>query len=183
MIKQNFSQAVSLYKEALALTEEHSGDFRLDPLLNIHIHHNLAEILSMATECSSQLSSNGPMVADCLLQVHQSHRSSEKSSKIHSIEKYDLNALKKQKVSGEDNSDSISDAGNLPDLSENCFNGDRKGYDNYEISSRFFSDEFLRTTCENLKEKYLSVFSSKLFVAQQEFGKSYTQVCFLLAVP
>ncbi|KAI7996620.1 Protein NRT1/ PTR FAMILY 5.6 [Camellia lanceoleosa] len=44
IINQDFSQAASLYREALVLAEEHSEDFRLDPLLNIHIHYNLAEI-------------------------------------------------------------------------------------------------------------------------------------------
>ncbi|CAF2298271.1 unnamed protein product [Brassica napus] len=47
MLKQEFSEAVSLYKEALSITEEHAEDFRLDPLLNIHILHNLAEILPL----------------------------------------------------------------------------------------------------------------------------------------
>lgn len=48
MLKQEFSEAVSLYREALSITEEHAEDFRLDPLLNIHLLHNLAEILPMA---------------------------------------------------------------------------------------------------------------------------------------
>lgn len=47
MLKQEFSEAVSLYKEALNITEEHAEEFRLDPLLNIHILHNLAEILPL----------------------------------------------------------------------------------------------------------------------------------------
>lgn len=47
MLKQEFSEAVSLYKEALSITEEHAADFRLDPLLNIHLLHNLVEILPM----------------------------------------------------------------------------------------------------------------------------------------
>ncbi|KAL0740078.1 hypothetical protein Bca4012_081591 [Brassica carinata] len=47
ILKQEFSEAVSLYKEALNITEEHAEDFRLDPLLNIHILHNLAEILPL----------------------------------------------------------------------------------------------------------------------------------------
>nr|VDD15822.1 unnamed protein product [Brassica oleracea] len=47
MLKQEFSEAVSLYKEALNITEENAEDFRLDPLLNIHILHNLAEILPL----------------------------------------------------------------------------------------------------------------------------------------
>ncbi|CAA7028820.1 unnamed protein product [Microthlaspi erraticum] len=47
MLKQEFFEAVSLYKEALSITEEHAEDFRLDPLLNIHLLHNLAEILPL----------------------------------------------------------------------------------------------------------------------------------------
>ncbi|XP_071734356.1 uncharacterized protein [Rutidosis leptorrhynchoides] len=47
IIKQDIPQAISLYKEALELAEEHSEDFRVDPLLNIHIHYNLAEILPL----------------------------------------------------------------------------------------------------------------------------------------
>lgn len=47
ILKQEFSEAVSLYKEALNITEEQAEDFRLDPLLNIHILHNLAEILPL----------------------------------------------------------------------------------------------------------------------------------------
>ncbi|KAF3554843.1 hypothetical protein F2Q69_00017781 [Brassica cretica] len=50
MLKQEFSEAVSLYKEALNITEENAEDFRLDPLLNIHILHNLAEILPLVSE-------------------------------------------------------------------------------------------------------------------------------------
>ncbi|KAH0979320.1 hypothetical protein GBA52_006497 [Prunus armeniaca] len=59
VIEQNFTQALSLYKEALALAEEHSEDFRLDPLLNIHIYHNLAEILALATNCCPSKNSFG----------------------------------------------------------------------------------------------------------------------------
>ena len=44
-------------------------------------------------------------------------------------------------------------------------------------SSQSTSDQFFRTVCENLKQKYLSLFYSKLSLAQQEFWKSYEQVC------
>ena len=54
VLKQDFAQAVSLYKEALALAEENLEDFRLDPLLNIHIHHNLAEILLLSSDNKKQ---------------------------------------------------------------------------------------------------------------------------------
>ncbi|KAJ0259432.1 RING-finger [Hirschfeldia incana] len=55
MLKQEFSGAVSLYKEALNITEEHAEDFRLDPLLNIHILHNLAEILPLVQSHKSDV--------------------------------------------------------------------------------------------------------------------------------
>lgn len=55
MLKQEFSEAVSLYKEALNITEEHAEDFRLDPLLNIHILHNLAEILPLVQSHKSDI--------------------------------------------------------------------------------------------------------------------------------
>lgn len=58
IIEQDFSKAVSLYREALALAEEHSEDFRLDALLNIHIHHNLADILPLTPEYSHHLHSD-----------------------------------------------------------------------------------------------------------------------------
>lgn len=166
ILEQNFPQAVSLYKEALALSEEHLGDFRLDPLLNIHIHHNLADILALVMDHSTEVPSNG----------QQLHGNSEKASKINKSETCDLNDAKKQKASGED-SDFTIDAGNSLDLSENCSVGNKKGNNNHDMSSTSFSTQYLRTACENFKQKYLSVFSSKLSAAQLDFNKSYTQVC------
>ncbi|KAL0316994.1 UNVERIFIED_CONTAM: E3 ubiquitin-protein ligase SHPRH [Sesamum angustifolium] len=59
IIKHDFPGAVSLYKEALDLVEEHSCDFRLDPLLNIHIHYNLAEVLPPTEKSLQQMSVSG----------------------------------------------------------------------------------------------------------------------------
>ena len=168
ILEQNFPQAVSLYKEALALSQEHREDFRLDPLLNIHIHHNLADILALVMDHSTEVPSNG----------QQLHGNSEKASKINKSETCDLNDAKKQKVSGED-SDFTIDAGNSLDVSENCLVGNKKGNNNHDMSSTSFSTQYLRTACENFKQKYLSVFSSKISAAQLDFNKSYTQVCFL----
>ena len=160
IIEQNSSQAVSLYKEALELTEEHSEDFRLDPLLNIHIHHNLAEILPRVPDCSSELTSE------------QFSGGSEKSSRIHSAEKCDLNAAKRRKVCTEDNSEYTIDTSYISNLTES----DQEGNSEKCISSRSFNIASLQAACENLKQKYLSVFSSRLSVSQQDFGKSYVQV-------
>ncbi|XP_031278860.1 E3 ubiquitin-protein ligase SHPRH [Pistacia vera] len=170
MIERNIFQAVSLYKEAMVVVEEHSEDFRLDPLLNIHLHHNLAEILPMVTNCSKQSPIEGQQFAE----------SSEKASKVHSIETCDENAAKRRKLNESENTD-FNDAGNpedhTPDLSENGFICTRDSGNECHLSSKSFDDASLRTACENLKQKYLTVFSSKLSVAQQEFRKSYMQVC------
>ncbi|KAJ6297117.1 hypothetical protein OIU78_022778 [Salix suchowensis] len=166
ILEQNFPQAVSLYKEALVLSQEHSEDFRLDPLLNIHIHHNLADILALVMNHSTEVPSNG----------QQLNGSSEKASKLNRSETCDLNDAKKQRVSGEDSNFTI-DAGNSLDISENCSIGNQKGNNDLDMSSTSFSIQYLRTACENFKQKYLSVFSSKLSAAQLDFNKSYTQVC------
>nr|GEV00315.1 E3 ubiquitin-protein ligase SHPRH [Tanacetum cinerariifolium] len=64
IIKQEFPQVVSLYKEALELAEEHSEDFRVDPLINIHIHYRLAEILPLTSD-SLQQSQLGKPYTEC----------------------------------------------------------------------------------------------------------------------
>nr|KAJ0219821.1 hypothetical protein LSAT_V11C200097200 [Lactuca sativa] len=123
IIKQDFPQAISLYKEALELAEEHSEDFRVDPLLNIHIHYNLAEILPLTTN---------------------------------SIQKFN---------SGEQNPGSCE--GNM---CKTC-DEDRP----FSLSS-CTSYQSLQITCNNLKQKFLSVFNSRLSMAQLEFRKSYDLV-------
>lgn len=47
-IEQDFVRAVSLYKEALSFADQHAEDFRLDPLLDLHIHYNLAELVPLS---------------------------------------------------------------------------------------------------------------------------------------
>ncbi|XP_015575743.2 E3 ubiquitin-protein ligase SHPRH [Ricinus communis] len=167
IIEQKFSQAALLYREALAVTEEHSEDFRLDPLLNIHIHHNLAEILPVVTDCSTHLSSNG----------QQLHGNSGKVFKLQTCEEWETNALKRQKVSGEHDSDFTVDTENILFASENALNGDKGGDDKSNLPSRSFSEGYLKATCEELKQKYLSMFTAKLSMAQKDFRKSYMQVC------
>lgn len=145
IIEQNFTQAVSLYKEALTLAEEHAEDFRLDPLLNIHIHHNLAEILPLATNCcpsnGERISGNSGEMGPC-----------------------DEHVAKRRKLSGEDIS------------SENGFSIAQEYNNVSHASCSSFTDISLRIVCDNIKQKYLSAFSSKLSLTQQEFKKSYTQV-------
>lgn len=173
IIEKNYIEAVSLYKEALALAEEHYEDFRLDPLLNIHIHHNLSEIISLVARCSEQ----------CLLNRQQFPESLGRVFKMHGIEKRDQYVYKRRKVSGKGNF--VSDARNLldstTDLTENGLNNQE--CDKVPLAScSSMSNVSLRTACENMKQKYLSAFSSKLSHVQEEFRKSYMQVCILHAI-
>ncbi|KAJ8771167.1 hypothetical protein K2173_023492 [Erythroxylum novogranatense] len=153
IIKQNFSEAVLLYQEALALTAEHAEDFRLDPLLNIHIHHNLSELLPMTVECSSQLSPNG----------HDFHGSTEKILNSPSLESGHTSEM--QKFRGGDIVDSPTDG------KEQCLDIDQDS-----DASRSSSISYLKSACDNLKQKYLSVFITKHSIVQDEFRKSYMQV-------
>ncbi|CAA0836655.1 Unknown protein [Striga hermonthica] len=141
IIKQDFSQAVSLYKEALDLAEGHSGDFRLDPLLNIHIHHNLAEALPLSDNILPQES-------------------------ISRIEKL---------ISGTcDEKDNHAAKGDSP-TSSSCLlsNGDSSCNVQQHVSTCV---QCLQRACEELKHKFLSIFTSKLFAAQAEFRRIYEQV-------
>lgn len=165
-IQQDFSQAALLYNEALTLTEEHSEDFRLDPLLNIHIHHNLAETLPLAENVALILPSKGKQF---------SGTSAVKSTRKHFIAKVDRCLVKRQKISGCDDKNlevaSAEPSHIASSLSENDLNEDLK-FDDLSASPV----KSLIAECEDSKKKYLSVFNSKLSAAQQEFQNSSTQV-------
>ncbi|XP_058110678.1 uncharacterized protein LOC131253624 isoform X2 [Magnolia sinica] len=178
-LEQDVPRAVSLYREALALAEEYSDDFRLDPLLNLHIHHNLSELLAISSEHSQQSPLGG----------HFFQNPEEKNNEFYLRNGFDHHVEKKRKISRDSSSDLIFDDGHLErdeklpsfNLDEKtiCVNGDA-GVEldvQPQVSSRSFRDGGLRKECENIKQKYLSVFISKLSSAQQEFTNSYMQVC------
>ncbi|XP_058747815.1 uncharacterized protein LOC131620688 [Vicia villosa] len=165
-IQKDFSQAALLYNEALTLAEEHFEDFRLDPLLNIHIHHNLANILPLAENFSLKLPSKRKQI---------SGTSAVNTTKKHSIAKVVHDHVKRHKISNCENINltvaSAEPSNVASSLSENDLN-DRE-FDDLSASSV----KYLIAECEDLKLKYLLVFSSKLTAAQQEFESSYMQVC------
>ncbi|GFY84449.1 RING-finger, DEAD-like helicase, PHD and SNF2 domain-containing protein [Actinidia rufa] len=171
IIKQDFSQAASLYREALTLAEEHSEDFRLDPLLNIHIHHNLSDVLPLTLDHSQQFRPD----AQC------SEISKDKLSRMYDVEECDRYDGKREKTSGEDSSDLTFDAESFSEFTsdpqDNDCNYNKELDAKASIHSRPSHDGCLQTACENLKQKFLSVFKSKLSLAQQEFRKSHVLVC------
>ncbi|XP_052107843.1 uncharacterized protein LOC107459335 [Arachis duranensis] len=160
-IQNELSQAALLYHEALTLAEEHSEDFRLDPLLNIHVHHNLAEML--------------PQAADLALRVSSKEKQFSRTSRKHFIDKVDHCLLKRQKVSGCDDTKfsaaSVELSNSASSLSEDDLN-ENQDVDDVAVCTV----ESLKAECEYLKQKYLSVFSTKLCAAEQEFQNSYMQV-------
>ncbi|KAL6530383.1 hypothetical protein OROHE_014736 [Orobanche hederae] len=159
IIKQDFPQAVSLYKEALDLVEEHSDDFRLDPLLNIHIHHNLAEIL--------------PLTKDSLQQKSVSGRSEKLISRTCDIDGKDNHAMKgKEMINCESSVNIIS--GNSLNPPSCLLKNDESSCDVQQHISAYV--QCLRRACEDLNQKFLLIFSSKLSVAQAEFRRIYEQV-------
>ncbi|KAK6155990.1 hypothetical protein DH2020_010238 [Rehmannia glutinosa] len=160
IIKQDFPQAVSLYREALDLVEEHSDDFRLDPLLNIHIHHNLAETLPLTENSCQQKSISG---------------SSEKLiSGTCDIDNKDNLTMKGEEMINYNPSVNIISDNSLNSPSCLLRNGERS-YDVQQHMSTYV--QCLRQACEDLKQKFLLIFTSKLSVAQQEFRRVYEQVC------
>ncbi|PWA98308.1 Helicase, C-terminal [Artemisia annua] len=148
IIKQEFPQAISLYKEALELAEEHSEDFRVDPLLNIHIHYNLAEIL--------------PLTSDSLQQSQLGNAYTECSGSGN----FEGNMCKTCDGNGYNQPDTLTGSNDEKHIV----------YKRRSTSSRSTSFQSLQMTCNNLKKKFLSVFNSKLSAAQQEFRKSYELV-------
>lgn len=153
MLKQEFSEAVSLYKEALNITEEHAEDFRLDPLLNIHILHNLAEILPIVESYRGKLSAS---------------RSPKPKIDVKDDDHHP--AAKRQRIDELDSLTHVSSEtaqqweSNAPD------SGLKKDGEYHEECKT------LDIVCDSLKVKYLSAFNSKLSMAQQEFRKSCDQV-------
>lgn len=171
IIKADPHEAVSLYKEALTIAEEHSLDFQLDPLLNLHIHYNLAEIF---TENAGNLD---------LVQLMEgpfSENIVERALKLSRFHNFHGSRVKRQKLSKENSSVVISDEGSSEDkgirftTGLHGLNGDEvKQCDAQPIiplRTRF------RMAYENIKQKFLAVQWSKLYQAQQDFKDSYMQV-------
>lgn len=174
MIEEKSTEAVSLYKEALALAEEHSDDFRLDPLMNIHILHNLAEILPVG---ANTVGANP--VGECPLNgQHLTGSPGKEVSKKHGIEKCEQRVFKRRKVNrkGKFTTDTGNPRDNTSDIEENILKINHECDDVPQTSCSSVGDKSLSTACENMKQKFLSAFSSRLFSAQEDFRKSYMQV-------
>lgn len=189
---------MSLYREALALADENSVDFRLDPLLNLHIHHNLAELIPLTSEFSSHCLSSGSNP------LENNQVKKRKETSVGKFEKFYVKRGKRSKncklIFSRDDS-SLMNHNTIDDFnwpspgtidnslkssvvygpsSSSKFADSAKIGSQADASCRLSSGCYaigcLRKTCETIKQKYLSVFIMKMSLAQEEFKTSSMQV-------
>lgn len=170
VIEEDNERAISLYKEALAVADENSDDYRLDPLLNLHIHHNLAELLSLTSEFSCPFMGR--------------HCSETNVNKMDVAGKYEGQYVKRRKINVDYEPNSI-----IKESEENHAILNSSTVNDYkcetkengamnELPSRCYAAGCLSETCENIKQKYLAAFISRLYLVQQDFKSSYKEVTF-----
>ncbi|CAI9091902.1 OLC1v1027013C1 [Oldenlandia corymbosa var. corymbosa] len=164
ILKKDIAQAVSLYKEALAVAEENAEEFRLDPLLNIHIHHNLADILPLSLDNPQQC---------------QEATASSAEDGMCGLDPSEHRPLKRARIASGDSA-VVIDRENLPEQPSSAqINAcsDEESSQKAHCSSQLAASQSLSAVCHNLKQKFLSAFYSKLSMAQKEFRNSYDQIC------
>lgn len=172
IIEQKNQEAISLYKEALDLAHRNFDDFRIDPLLNLHINHNLAEMLTTSSE----------YLQECPRKKQPSSVCNKRKRKEADPADSDLSGIKRHKVS--ENGCSVltadgpetSEDNNLTGQASTSVELDADNDSGCHSSSECFADGCLRKTCNTLKEKYLSAFATKLLIAQKDFNASLEEV-------
>lgn len=175
IIENKPGEAINLYKESLYLADKHVEDFKLDPLLNIHIHHNLAEILSVAS--SSKLEHEGQSSGNFEAKVSLNPGPEEFETQ---------NPVKRQKLNEYNDGSSTCHARESPDSScgelTHSLDEEKDCLHKPKLESKFLDCDSLWASCANSKQKFLAVFNSKLVVARQDFQKSYELVRFTCVV-
>ncbi|RRT64502.1 hypothetical protein B296_00022316 [Ensete ventricosum] len=177
IIEEDVKRAVLLYREALALAEEHSNDFRLDPLLNLHIHHNLAELIPLTSEFSEHCLSAGLPFENNELRKRKS-TSAGRFDKYYNNKTGDATSIVRG-LAENGGKDLEHDACCFSTL-DNSVNVVSEVDVPCLASPRCYAVGCLRKTCDNIKQKYLSVFTSRMSLAQEEFKSSSMQVSSIL---
>ncbi|KAL9247813.1 hypothetical protein vseg_021203 [Gypsophila vaccaria] len=167
ILRGELTDAASLYHEGLAIAEEHSKDFRLDPLLNIHIHHNLAEILTSASNSSFMKS----LLRRQLSGIHE-----QTLPQISAINECGDHMKTKYSVLEDDSFLVVGETDKPSAVKLNFPTDSSKDQKVNDIDQATYVEKLIKM-CTNMKHKYLSAFYARLSLAQEEFEKSYTQVC------
>ncbi|KAF9595872.1 hypothetical protein IFM89_005358 [Coptis chinensis] len=177
IIEEDLPRALSLYRESLTLAAEHCDDFHLDPLVNIHLHHNLAEIFP---DNSGKLDEVQSMDWKFL------QNAEEMALRLSGKNNFDEHSAKRQKITDESSSHSTSNEGYLEqqgknsssDLSIVGSNGDEViEYGGPPLNTGKSIKDCLRLASKKVEHKYLAMHVSKLSQAQREFRDIYMQVC------
>jgi E3 ubiquitin-protein ligase SHPRH len=163
-----------LYKEALTLAHENINDFRVDPLLNLHINYNLAELLRSSSE----------YLQECPLKDQPHGLDIRWKRKENSPANSDLCGVKRNKVCMNNTSNLTANGLETYEEDKNvigqtCANREVNAENVSGCHSSFecSSVNCLRKTCNAITEKYLSVFTARLAVAQKDFSAASTEVC------
>jgi E3 ubiquitin-protein ligase SHPRH len=174
VIEQRNQESISLYKKALAFAHENINDFRVDPLLNLHINYNLAALLRSSSE----------YLQECPLKDQPHELDSRRKRKENSSANSDLRGIKRNKVCINNISNLTANGLETSEEDKNvigqtCTNRevDAENVNGCHSSFECFSDNCLRKTCNAITEKYLSVFTARLAVAQKDFSAAFTEVC------
>ncbi|KAJ1292442.1 hypothetical protein BS78_02G391500 [Paspalum vaginatum] len=175
VIEQRNQEAISLYKEALALAHENVDDFRVDPLLNLHINYNLAHLLTASSE----------YLQECPLKEQVSEVDISRKRKENNTVETDLRSIKRNKICEDSISGLTTNGLETSEEDENVIGQactsttgevDADNFPGCHSSSECFADDCLRKTCNAITEKYLSGFTSRLVVAQKDFSASFAEV-------
>ncbi|ONM60590.1 zinc ion binding [Zea mays] len=172
VIEQRNQEAISLYKEALALAHENINDFRVDPLLNLHINYNLAELLRISSEYLQECPLKNPAFEVAI---------SRKRKEIDTVETNVL-SVKRNKICENSvlslTANGLETSEDKNTIGQTCMTRDVDVENVTGCHSSFecFADDCLRKTCNTITEKYLSTFTSRLVVAQKDFNASFTEV-------
>ncbi|KAJ4793189.1 E3 ubiquitin-protein ligase SHPRH [Rhynchospora pubera] len=170
IIEEDKTHAMSLYKEALSLADEHLGDFGVDPLLSLHINHNLSELLRSSPEYLPKC----PLMEkqNCDEDVVNGKRKETDAGKFdrQNIKRRKIDEYKTNNIGMEENG--TSQEANNDDGSAECLESDAKSHS----PTKCCSDECMKRACEMIVEKHLSTFGSKLSLSQLEFRTSFEQV-------
>jgi E3 ubiquitin-protein ligase SHPRH len=170
IIEDDKTLAISLYKEALCLADEHHGNFGVDPLLNLHINHNLAELLRNSPEYLPKC----PVIEkqNCDEDAISRKRKDTNGGKFdqQNVKRRKKKENKTNNIGIEENG--TSEEANNDDGGAKCLGSDVKGHSPIEC----YSDECMKRTCKMIIEKHLSTFGAKLSSTQIEFRASLEQV-------
>lgn len=169
IIEGDNTLAISLYKEALTLADEHHGDFGVDPLLNLHINHNLAELLRNSPEYLPKCPLTEKQNCDDVVNGKRKETNGGNFDR-HNVKRRKKDENKTYNIRMEESG--TSQEANDDDAVAKFLGSDAKGHSPTEC----YSDECMKRTCEMIIEKHLSTFGVKLSSTQLEFRTSFEQV-------